>query len=134
MNEHVTDTHALIWHLTGDLRLSETCRRIFEAADRGEGRIWIPGIVLVETVYLVEKARFPGELLERMLSLLDPPSLSYPVAPLDADLVRWITRVDRALVPDLPDRVVAATALKRGAPLLSKDSKIVAVPGLKVIW
>ncbi|WP_438023766.1 hypothetical protein [Sorangium sp. So ce233] len=53
--------------------------------------------MLVETVYLVEKAQFPSELLRRMLSLLDPPSLGDPMAPLDVGLVRWVVKVDRAL-------------------------------------
>lgn len=62
MSTYVTDTHGLIWHLTASDQLSATCRAIFEAADRGEAKIWIPSIVLVETVYLAEKARFPSAL------------------------------------------------------------------------
>ncbi|MCC6552858.1 MAG: hypothetical protein IT372_07530 [Polyangiaceae bacterium] len=80
MNAYVTDTHALIWHLTADAQLSPTCREVFEAADRGEAKIWIPGIVLVETIYLAEKARFPNALVVQMLDLVDPPTVGYAVA------------------------------------------------------
>jgi len=33
-------------------------------------------------------------------------------------------RVDRAQVPDLPDRSIAATAVHFGVPLISRDRKI----------
>jgi predicted nucleic acid-binding protein len=69
VSAYVADTHALIWHLTADAQLSATCREIFEAADRGEAKLWIPGIVVVETVYLAERARFPTSLVTQMLDL-----------------------------------------------------------------
>ena len=122
MSAYVTETHALIWHLTADAQLSAACREIFEAADRGEATIWIPAIVLVETVYLAEKARFPSALVTQMLDLIDPPSAGYTVAPLDAGVVRSLAAIDRSSVPDMPDRIVAATALKLGIPLLTRDA------------
>jgi predicted nucleic acid-binding protein len=36
-------------------------------------------------------------------------------------------------VPDLPDRVIAATALHLDVPLISRDHNI-KLPGLKTIW
>jgi PIN domain nuclease of toxin-antitoxin system len=134
VNAYVTDTHALIWHLTADARLSATCREIFEAADRGEAKIWIPGIVLVETVYLAEKARFPDALVTQMLDLVDPPTAGYAVAPLDAGVIRSLAAIDRSEVPDMPDRVIAATAVRVGVPLLTRDHKIQRALGTRAIW
>lgn len=134
MNAYVTDTHALIWHLTEDPHLSAKCKAIFAAADRGEAKVWIPSIVLVETVYLVEKARIPDSLFLRMLEIIDPPSVNYEVSPLDTKLIHWLLQIDRAIVPDLPDRVVAATALQRNVPLLSKDSRIARLSHVARIW
>ena len=33
MSEYVTDTHALVWHLTQSKKLSQTAWTIFEGAD-----------------------------------------------------------------------------------------------------
>jgi predicted nucleic acid-binding protein len=45
----VTDTHALIWAATGNLkRLGKAARRIFERAGEGQCSIYIPSIALVE--------------------------------------------------------------------------------------
>jgi PIN domain nuclease of toxin-antitoxin system len=131
---HVTDTHALIWYLTVDPQLPATCREIFEAADRGEARVWIPAIVLVETVYLAERARFPTALVTEMLDLVDPPSAGCAVAPLDARVVRSLATLDRAVVPDMPDRVIAATALALGVPLLTRDRRIRQALGAQARW
>jgi predicted nucleic acid-binding protein len=131
---YVTDTHALIWHLTASDQLSPTCGAIFEAADRGEARIWIPGIVLVETVYLAERARLPNALVTQMLDLIDPPTAGYAVAPLDAGVVRSLAAIDRAVVPDMPDRVIAATASRLGVPLLTRDRRVQQALGSRAIW
>jgi len=40
----------------------------------------------------------------------------------------------REAVPDMPDRIVAATALSLGLPLLSRDPAMGTVEGLEVIW
>jgi PIN domain nuclease of toxin-antitoxin system len=134
MADYVTDTHALIWHLTRDARLSAAARSIFEDADNGLNTVWIPGIVLVESVYLVEKARFPITLITQMLGLLDPLSTNYLIAPLDVKVIRALQTIDRNVVPDMPDRIIAATARSLGYPLLSKDSNIASVPDLIVTW
>lgn len=122
MNQFVTDTHPLIWHLTSDRRLSKPARQIFDDADKGLVRILIPGIVLVEMVYLVEKDILSRTRLEQVLTLLEVTGGSYAVTPLDQDVVRsMLEKVPWSAVPELADRIIAATAVKLNLPLLSKD-------------
>ncbi len=134
MPEYVADTHALLWYLTNDKRLSSNARTVFEDADKGNNVIWIPGVVLVETVYLIEKARYPTTLITQLLDLLDPPGDNYVIAPLDAGTIRALQSIDRATVPEMPDRIIAATAKHLNLPLISKDATIAAVPDLSLIW
>jgi predicted nucleic acid-binding protein len=49
-------------------------------------------------------------------------------------VLRVLQQVKRETVPDMPDRIIAATALALGLPLLSRDRALAAVEGLKVIW
>ena len=72
MKTYVTDTHALLWHLVGSDRLSARVRSIFRQADVNESHIIVPTIVLVEIVYLIEKARIPDEIIEKLIELLEP--------------------------------------------------------------
>jgi PIN domain nuclease of toxin-antitoxin system len=109
-------------------------RKIFEKADTGLNQILIPGIVLIEMVYLVEKGRISESSLNRVLELLEPVGGSYEIAPLDKETVKAIQEIPRSDVPDMPDRIIAATAYQLKLPLISKDSKIKKSKRLKVIW
>lgn len=45
----------------------------------------------------------------------------------------YLHKVGRDQVPDMPDRIIAATALSLGVPLISRDRKI-QVSTVSTIW
>ena len=132
--DHVADTHTLIWHLIQSQELSSTARTILLDADAGHRRILIPSIALVEIVYLAERGRVAADLLQRMLGFLADPGRPYRLAALDEDVVRSVQLVPRSAVPDMPDRVITATALHLGLPLISRDERIRAASVVQVVW
>ncbi len=83
MNRYVMDTHPLVWHLSSDERLSATAKRLFASASAGSDQVLVPGIVLIEMVYLVEKGVVKREHFEQTVALLATLNGSYQVAPLD---------------------------------------------------
>ncbi len=129
----VADTHAIIWYLADDPRLSPTAATALDRASASGDPILIPSITLVELTYLVEKGRLPAASRERLIEALADPDGPYELAPLDGDVAEAVQRIDRAAVPDLPDRVIAATALAWNAPLVSRDAKIQGAQ-LQIIW
>lgn len=133
MSDVVTDTHGLIWHLESDPRLSPVARSIFEACDRGEISIYVPTICLVEIIYLHEKGRIPTTFRARFDVVIRAGISGLLLADLTLDVAEAISRISRITVPDMPDRIIAATALHLGLPLISKDSKI-QVSGVSTIW
>lgn len=68
MSRFVADTHAIYWHLAKDSRLSPSARDILREADAGRHQILIPGIVLIEMVYLVEKGRLDARHIDLLLN------------------------------------------------------------------
>jgi predicted nucleic acid-binding protein len=46
------------------------------------------------------------------------------LAPLDGRVAAAVELIDRDRVPDMPDRIIAGTALSRGIALVSRDRKI----------
>lgn len=60
----VTDTHALLWHLTEDESLSKKAREIFGRADHGEVDVVIPTTVLAEALFITEKHRVDLKFME----------------------------------------------------------------------
>jgi len=129
----VVDTHAIVWYLSGDSRLSRRAAELLDATIQAGDLIHIPAICLVELTYLVEKQRLPAAARERLIQALDDPNAPCLLAPLDRTVVDALQAVSRNDVPDLPDRIVAATALALGVPLISRDAKI-AASGIETIW
>src|SRR6266446_1007312 len=93
-----------------------------DAATQGGHPIYVPDICLVELLYLVEKNRLPATARERLLEALDDPDRPPRLVPIDRAVVDAVEFVSRDDVPDMPDRIVAATALALHLPLISRDA------------
>lgn len=104
-----------------------------ENAATSGSTIYIPSISLVEITYLVEKQRFPETLFHRLVETLENPKSVLRLAPLDLAVSIALPRILREQVPDMPDRIIAATALALGLPLVTRDGKIQA-SDIKTIW
>jgi len=75
-------------------------------------------------VYLIEKGRIAAEALTRLADVLNDSRLPIDQYPVDLSIARTLSQVDRAIVPDMPDRIIAATALHLSVPVISRDGKI----------
>ena len=126
----VVDTHALIWHLTGDPRLSREARRIFTEVDAGRDELFVPCIVFFELLYLVEKEKIRHD-FDSLLARVS--SLRYKVEPICLPIVQKSRGIPREKVSDPWDRLIAATSMHLGLPLISRDPSLAEL-GLKVIW
>ncbi len=68
-----------------------------------------------------------------LVEALANPEYVIEEAPLNAEIVEIMRQVPRGDVPDMPDRIVAATALYFGVPVISRDARIRA-SGIETIW
>jgi PIN domain nuclease of toxin-antitoxin system len=96
-------------------------------------KIAISTISLAEVVYLIEKNRLPPSAYEELTQALADPEHVFTEAVFTAAIVQAIRQVSRAEVPDMPDRVVAATAVYFDVPVISRDRRIRAA-SLKTVW
>jgi PIN domain nuclease of toxin-antitoxin system len=127
----VADTHVLVWFLLEPARLSASADAALDGAV--SSGIYISAITIVELVYLVEKGRLPAAVLDRLMADLAAPASAIRVAPVGLETARALSRVSRTDVPDMPDRIIAATALELGLPLVSRDCQIRA-SDVETIW
>jgi len=67
------------------------------------------------------------------MEALDDPDHVFTEAVLSAAIVRSMRSVSRAEVPEMPDRIVAATAVYFDVPVLSRDRRILAST-IKTVW
>ncbi len=129
----VADTHAALWHLFGDKRLSAPAEAFINEAATARRKIAISTISLAEMVYLVEKGRLPTSAYDELTQALADPEHVFAEAIMSAAIVQVMRQVPRAEVPDMPDRIVAATGVYFGVPVISRDRRIRAAD-LKTIW
>jgi PIN domain nuclease of toxin-antitoxin system len=111
-----------------------TARSIFDSTDEGEHRIYIPSISLVEMIYLMERGRIEENVFVQLLMLIGTEDGSYVLAPLDLDVVLSLHQIPRSLIPDMPDRIIAATAHQRGIPLITRDGMIEQAGVAETVW
>jgi PIN domain nuclease of toxin-antitoxin system len=129
----VADTHAALWHLFDDKRLSATAADFIDQAAAQRQRIAVSSISLAEIVYLVEKKRLPPNAYSDLKAALGNPRHVLKEAPFTIDIVEAMRQVERDSVPDMPDRFIAATAVYFSVPVISKDGRI-RTSKVKTIW
>lgn len=119
----VLDTHAAVWYLTEPGKLGNAAMRVIDDATRTGAPLYVSTISLVEIVYLGEKGRIAASATEKLIeAMLD--SSVFKTVSVDVSIVRALSRIPRAAVPDMPDRIIGATGLALNAPVVTMDSKI----------
>jgi predicted nucleic acid-binding protein len=78
-------------------------------------------------------ALYRSSVLGRLLAALDRPCAVLRELPFDRAVAAVMPTIDRRRVPDLPDRIIAATASLHGVPLISRD-RAIRLSGLPTIW
>jgi PIN domain nuclease of toxin-antitoxin system len=138
----VADTHAIIWYLVEPERLSQVALDALEGSIAAGEPVYISAISLIEICYLIEKRRIASDLLQRILAVLNEPDPSLIVVPIDLAISIAVQNIvgvaspleNRDTVPDMPDRIIAATALHLNLPLVTRDRKIQASQSIITIW
>jgi len=128
----LADTHSLIWYVWGDPRLSKVAKAVFEDVAASGLKVGVSSISLVEIVYLIEKLRIDPATLNMVLDALKSGVLLREVR-VNQRIIPAVAAIPRASVPDMPDRIIAASAAYLGVPLISRDRKIRA-SSVTTIW
>ena len=129
----VADTHAALWYLLKNPSLSATARRFMDDAAAAGHDIVVSPVSLAEIVYLVEKNRLSASAYSDLKNALSDPEYVIEEAPFNGEIVGAMLMAPRADVPDMPDRIVAATGMYFRVPVISRDGRIRA-SSVKTIW
>jgi PIN domain nuclease of toxin-antitoxin system len=131
----VADTHAMIWYVDSPQELSAAATAAMDAAANTVGEyIFISSITLVEMRYLVEKNRIKATVLTRIEQELDEPDPMIVVTSVDRIIYDALALIPRSVVPDMPDRLIAATALALGLPMVTRDTEIRRLTNVTTFW
>ncbi len=129
----VLDTHTVLWYLEDSEQLSTAARNTIEDAVRAARQVSVSVISIIETVYLVERKKLPAAALQRLQHALTDTGAVLAIAPIDLAVANALEHIPRNVVPDMPDRIIAATAVHLGVPLVTRDRRLRAA-GIQTIW
>ncbi|MBD1886219.1 type II toxin-antitoxin system VapC family toxin [Microcoleus vaginatus] len=129
----VADTHAVILYIFGDSRLSVTARTTIEEIAAQGNQVAFSSITLAEIVYLSERGRINSTTLDLLLREVESDDALVVEIPFDRNIALTLRQVDRSQIPDLPDRIIAATALYLNVPVISRDRRI-QLSSIDTIW
>ena len=126
------DTHAWVWWLDGDARLTPSLRRALDDLP-AERRPIVSDISLWEVAMLVSRGRLKlDRSLESWLQHATNP-MTVTVWPITASIAAEVAGLPESFQRDPADRLIVATSRNRAAPLLTYDQSIID-SGLVRLW
>ncbi|MEM7533702.1 MAG: PIN domain-containing protein [Chloroflexota bacterium] len=120
----VADTPTLILYITIYKRLSNEALSFLKNIDDSGKQIAISSMTLVEIVYLAEKDRISQDLLDFVVSFFDDIDSSLVEIVINNQIAQTMKQIPREQIPEMPDRIISATALYLEVPLITNDLKI----------
>lgn len=127
---YVVDTHALIWYLLNDKKLSVRAKSLFEAAEQHHLMLIVSAIVLAELYYANGKFQWFPDFRVLYNDLISKPYLRF--VPFDGQQVLDFDH--DYLVPEMHDRIITGLARRLNAPLITSDPLITRANLVTIEW
>ncbi len=134
MSDIVIDTNIVVWYFSGPQLRSESAQSAIVASQQSGETIYVSAITIVELIYLNERNRIATEVLDKLLEALDDATTAFELADLSRGVADELANIERTIVADMPDRIVAATALYLGVPLVTSDGNLRRLSNVETIW
>jgi PIN domain nuclease of toxin-antitoxin system len=129
----VLDTHVLIWWVAGETKLSRSAASTIKRA-QAENGIMISSITAWEIAMLVDRGRLTLTMdVFTWLSTVERIS-GLRFVPIDNSIAIASVNLPGEFHNDPVDRIIAATARRFGAPLVTQDRRIRSYPHVKTVW
>lgn len=128
----LVDTHVVVWLAFDPAKLSSNARAAIDQARQSGDGLAISDISLLELASLASKGRIRLEI--SLESFLREVEARFSVLPITAGACVRALELPATYPKDPADRIIAATALVEGLPLLTADRDIRKSRALRTIW
>ena len=127
------DTHAWVWYISNPELLSKKVKIVIEESIKKES-VFISTISTWEVALLVSKQRLKLTLsLEDWIARSEAFPFFHFIAVTNRIAIRSVN-LQPPLHADPADRIIIATALTEGLPVVTKDEKVARYPAVRTIW
>ncbi|MBV9678061.1 MAG: type II toxin-antitoxin system VapC family toxin [Acidobacteriaceae bacterium] len=126
------DTHIVIWLLADPSRLSQVAVHAIQIARTSGNGLAISSLTLFEIAQLISRSRIQVDVpLELFIQDVEA---RFVVKPVTSRTVILSAQLSATFPRDPIDRLIGATALAEGMPLVTADQKIRNAPDVQTIW
>ena len=134
-HKYVLDTHALIWFLEGNKRLSEPAKAVFLSPN---SKMVLPIIALAEAGLIIERGRTTIKDMTKFLNRVYADT-RIEVFPLTLDVFERSLTPAGLKIPELHDRFIVSTGLHLQdlgdmVEIVTRDKAITKAGVLPVVW
>jgi PIN domain nuclease of toxin-antitoxin system len=128
----LVDTHVVVWLAFDQARLSQKARTAIKDARKNNGGLAISAITLLELASLAKKGKFSISIsLESFLQEIES---RFVVRPITGRACARTAGLPASYPKDPADRIIGATALVEGLPLVTADREIRRSKAIQTIW
>ena len=130
----VLDTHALVWWVNGDSRLSTPAKSAIDDVLEQGGRVLVSAITAWEIAMLVVRGRIALSMdLDEWLRVVETLE-GVCIVPITAQTAVQSVTLPGEFHKDPADRLIVALAREKNVPIITADEKIQTYPHVRWVW
>lgn len=127
------DTHIWIWYIDNPGSISQDALSAIEHAKERKS-VYISSISVWEICMLEKKGRLQLTIPAKSWIKKSEKLSFIKFLPVNNEIAQKSVDLNGELHQDPADRIIIATALEKGFPLITKDQRIIDYPGVATIW
>ena len=128
----VLDTHVVVWILVDSRRLSKRAIQALDDAREQTSGVFVSDVTLSEIASLVARKRIGLQV--SLESFLEEVESLFTILPINRHIAAQSVQLPSTYPKDPMDRIIGATALVEGCPLVTADEGIQRARAIKTIW